>query len=180
MESGSELTRDVDQLADKDQRAAALAALYEAGPAALEAIREGLSHPDWEVRRRCAMFLDRHWDAPSLQRLLLTLYDPKRKVRLWAVHSLGCDMCKGGENPIDAVPHLAERLREDKSIRVRRMALVMLAIQPPDKRIAGILRRTLRDQTDAKLRMFAKWGLHRYEQSRSAALSAPAHAPAHD
>jgi HEAT repeat protein len=155
----------VEQLAGKDERWAAWRVLNEAGQAALPAVREGLSHPNWHVRQVCAMLLDHHWDAESLQRLVLTLDDPKRKVRRAAVHSLGCDRCKGGENPIDAVPLLEKRLREDKSITVRRMAALTLAIQQPNRRIARILRRALRDEADAKLQKFAKWGLHRYGQS---------------
>jgi len=164
-------TEYIEQLADESKRREAWRVLNEAGQAALPSVRDGLSHPDWHVRRVCATLLDHHWDAESLQRLVLTLDDPKRKVRRAAVHSLGCDRCKGGENPIDAVPLLEKRLREDKSIKVRRMAALTLAIQQPNRRIARILRRALRDEADAKLQKFAKWGLHRYGQSR---IKAPA------
>jgi len=157
----------IEQLADKDKRWSAWRVLNEAGQGALAAVREGLSHHDWHVRQLCAMLLDHHWDEASLQRLVLTLDDPKRKVRRAAVHSLGCDRCKGGENPIDAVPLLEKRLREDKSIKVRRMAALTLAIQQPSLRIARILRRALRDETDSKLQKSAKWGLHRYGQTRT-------------
>jgi HEAT repeat protein len=170
-EEKRELSQYVEQLAGKDTRAAARAALEAAGRAALEAVRDGLSHPDWQVRRQCAMFLDHHWDAPSLRRLVLTLHDPKRKVRRAAVHSLGCDTCKAGENPVDAVPLLLERLREDKSIRVRRMAAQMLALQKPERRVIRIMRQILRDESDPKLRMFAHWGLHRSDAAQSKGAS---------
>ncbi|MGH7865914.1 MAG: HEAT repeat domain-containing protein [Candidatus Binataceae bacterium] len=164
----------IEQLADKSRRWDAWRVLNEAADAALASVREGLSHPDWHVRQVCAMLLDHHWDAASLQRLVLTLEDPKRKVRRAAVHSLGCDRCKGGENPIDAVPLLEKRLREDKSIKVRRMAALTLAIQQPNLRIARILRRVLRDETDPKLHKFTKWGLHRYGQARTQAAASQA------
>jgi hypothetical protein len=112
------------------------------------------------------MFIDTHWDESALQRLILSLHDPKLKVRKAAVHSLGCDRCKGGQNPIDVMPHLEERIREDKSIKVRRMAAQTLAAQTPNKLIARVLRRVLRDESDPKIRRFAEWGLSRYEQVR--------------
>jgi len=167
MERSQETTELVEQFANSQRRYDAFRQVHAAGAEALPAIREGLSHPDWHVRQLCAMLLDHVWDAAALRRLVLALYDPKLKVRRAAVHSLGCDRCKGGENPIDAVPLLAEKLREDKSIKVRRMAAWTLAIQQPDKQIARVLRRALRDESDPKLRRWADWGLKRYEQTRS-------------
>lgn len=41
------------------------------------------------------MVLDRVADAESLAALVPLLRDPKADVRLWAVHSLACDHCKG-------------------------------------------------------------------------------------
>jgi HEAT repeat protein len=165
MEETREYRHLVEKLADSTGFMETWRALNGAGSAALPAIRDGLSHPDWRVRRWSAMFLDHHWDEPTLRRLVLALTDPKLKVRRAAVHSLGCDRCKGGENPIDAVPLLAQLLVDDKSIKVRRMAVLTLAIQQPDRRIARVLRKALRDETDPKLRRFAKWGLKRYEQA---------------
>jgi HEAT repeat protein len=162
----------VEQLADSTGFIDAWRVLGRAGTAALPAIREGLSHSDWRVRRWSAAFVDHHWDEPTLQRLILALTDPKLKVRRAAVHSLGCDRCKGGENPIDAVPLLAQRLAEDKSIKVRRTAAWTLAAQQPEKRVARILRKALRDETDPKLRLAAKWGVKRYEQSVAEAAAA--------
>ncbi len=155
----------VEQLADSARFVETWQALNLAGAAALPAIRDGLSHSDWRVRRWCASFLDHHWDEPTLRRLVLAFTDPKLKVRKAAVHSLGCDRCKGGENPIDAVPLLAQRLDQDKSIKVRRTAAWTLAAQQPEKRVARILRKALRDETDPKLRLAAHWGLTRYQQS---------------
>jgi HEAT repeat protein len=172
MEQAQDYSGLVEQLSDSTRFAETWQALNRAGTAALPAVREGLSHPNWRVRRMCAMFLDHHWDEPTLRRLVLALTDPKLKVRKAAVHSLGCDRCKGGENPIDAVPLLAQRLAEDKSVKVRRTAVLTLAIQQPDKRIARILRKALRNETDPKLRGFAKWGLRRYEQAAADAAAA--------
>ena len=93
------------------------------------------------------------------------LHDPKSDVRLWAVHSLSCDRCKdeGLNNPIDYVPHLIERIERDESIRVRRMAMVMLTIA--SRRAGGARVRQDRDrETDRKLRKHAEWGLKRLRE----------------
>jgi HEAT repeat protein len=162
----------VEKLADRSTILEALGALHNAGQAAVGPAREGLSHPHPRVRQFCAMFLDAHWDESALQRLILSLHDPKLKVRKAAVHSLGCDRCKGGENPVDVLPYVEERIRQDKSIKVRRTAVLTLATQTPNKRIARVLRRVLRDETDTKIRNYAGYGLRRYEDSLKA--SAPA------
>ncbi|MGH7778199.1 MAG: HEAT repeat domain-containing protein [Candidatus Binataceae bacterium] len=162
----------VERLGHRESLPDAWRALSEAGQPAVSAAREGLSHPNAKVRQFCAMFLDAHWDESALERLILTLHDPKLKVRKAAVHSLGCDRCKGGENPIDVLPYVAERIREDKSIKVRRAAAWTIASQTPNKQIARVLRRVLRDETDSKMRMAAQWGLGRYEQSRHADATA--------
>jgi HEAT repeat protein len=155
----------VEKLGDKATLGEAWSGLQAAGRDALAAVRDGLSHPNWRVRQFCAMYIDNHWDEAALQRLILTLHDPKLKVRKAAVHSLGCDRCKAGENPIDVLPYVEERLREDKSIKVRRAAAWTLASQSPNKRIVRVLRRLLRDESDDKLRKAASWGVRRYEES---------------
>lgn len=167
-----DLMQTVEMLADWATLKEALKLLHEAGQAAVGPAREGLSHPHPRVRQFCAMFLDEHWDESALQRLILTLHDPKLKVRKAAVHSLGCDRCKSGQNPIDVLPYVEERIREDKSIKVRRTAVLTLAQQTPNKRIARVLRRALRDETDQKIRNYAQFGLRRYEDSLKAPASA--------
>ena len=162
------MTEAVERLADKATFAEGWSALQAAGREAVPAVREGLSHPNPRVRQFCAMFIDAHWDERALQRLILSLHDPKLKVRKAAVHSLGCDRCKSGENPIDVLPYLEERIREDKSIKVRRMAVFTLAIQTPNQKIARVLRRVLRDHTDPKIRKFAEYGLKCFEEAREA------------
>ena len=93
------------------------------------------------------------------------MHDPKLKVRKAAVHSLGCDRCKSGQKPIDVLHYLEERIREDKSIKVRRTAVMTLATQTPSKPIARVIRGVLRDETDPKLRRRAAYGLRRYDQA---------------
>ena len=152
----------VERLESNETRWPAWKRLEELGGAAAPAVRAGLRHGHWQVRKWCAGFLDHHADPESLPELLPLLHDPKSDVRLFAVHSLSCDRCKVGENPIDFVPHLIERVERDESIRVRRMAMVMLATTTrPDRRLAPLFARVLATESDAKLRKHAEWGLKR-------------------
>jgi hypothetical protein len=153
----------VEQLEHDDTRWPAWKRLVEIGIAAAPAVREGLRHGHWQVRKWCAGFLDHHSDPGSIPELLPLLHDPKSDVRLFAVHSLSCDRCKdeGMCNPVDYVPHLIERIERDESIRVRRMSAVMLATGKPDLRSVAVFERILATETDRKLRLHAEWGLKR-------------------
>jgi len=92
-----------------------------------------------------------------------TLEDPKAKVRRWAVHSIACEPCKEGEHPMDVVPLLAKRLKEDKSIKVRRTAALSLLQWATDKRVRRLLRGILDSEDDMKIQRYANWGLKRPE-----------------
>jgi len=145
-----------------ETRFPAYRALVTLGHPALPAVRDGLGHANWQVRKWCAMILDQTADAESLAALVPLLRDPKADVRLWAVHSLACDHCKDDVScPVDAVPHLVERIRRDDSIRVRRMAAIMLGTDFADARAVPILEGLL-DDGDQKLRAHARRGLDRY------------------
>ena len=111
------------------------------------------------MRRWCAAHMDHHADRSALERLALTLEDPKAKVRLWAVHSIACEPCKPGQHGFDVVPLILKRLREDKAVRVRRMAALMLAMRTPDRRIARAFRRRRAEEQDAKVLKHMQWGL---------------------
>ena len=104
----------VQELALRDTFWPAFQALIDLGPVAIPAVREGLGDGRWQIRRWCAAFLDHYGGPESRPWLLPLLHDPKSKVRLMAVHTLACDRCAGGENPIDAVPHLVDRLWYDE------------------------------------------------------------------
>ena len=154
----------VGALADPALRYPAFTALQRFGPRALPAIREGLRHGDWQVRKWSVMYLDHHADPETLLRVIPLLRDPKSDVRLWAVHSLSGDTGKEGDGgSLDVVPHLIERAVEDTSLRVRRMALAMLATRPPDPRIANACRGLLAAETDRKLRHHAERALRAHQ-----------------
>ncbi len=152
----------VRSFAERQLRFDAYQALVGLGSKALPALRGGLRSEDWQVRRWSAICLDQVADAEALLDLVPLLRDPKSKVRLWAVHSIACDHCKDDVRcPVDVVPLLIERIEIDDSIRVRRMAVIMLAGEFKDPRAVPVLQRLLRSETDRKLLMHAEAGLRR-------------------
>lgn len=147
-----------------DERFESYQALLARGVEALPAIRWGLRSSDWQVRRWSAMCLDQVADEEALTDLVPLLADPHAKVRLWAVHSIACEHCKDNVScPVDVVPLLVERIREDPSVRVRRMAVIMLGSEFKDARALPVLEDVLRGATDSKLRHHAEVALGRLE-----------------
>lgn len=156
----------VDEFANGENRMPAFLSLYSRGEAALPAVREGLRNANWRVRKWCALFIDNFADAETLHALVPLLRDPKAAVRTWAVHSLSCESCKDGPNPIDAVPLLLERIEMDESIKVRRQAVAMLAHhRSPDARVLPVFKRILAEEDDRKLRLHAEQGVKRYAEA---------------
>ena len=85
------------------------------------------------------------------------------QVRSSAVHTISCESCKDGPNPVDPIPLLLERIERDESIKVRRQAVGMLAHhRMPDSRVLPVFKRLLADEEDRKLRLHAEQGLKRY------------------
>ncbi|MCZ6915357.1 MAG: HEAT repeat domain-containing protein [Gemmatimonadetes bacterium] len=63
-------------------------------------------------------------------------------------------------------PLLIERIEHDDSIRVRRMAVAMLAHHViPDERVVPVFEGVLADDSDRKLRLHATNGLDRYREA---------------
>ena len=156
----------VAEFANGENRFPAFLTLYSRGEAALPAVREGLSNANWHVRRWCTLFIDNFADSESLSALVPLLNDPKADVRLWAVHSLSCETCKDGPNPIDAIRLLLERIERDESIRVRRQAVAMLAHhRAPDARVLPAFQKILTEEADQKLRLHAEQGVRRYAEA---------------
>ncbi len=81
------------------------------------------------------------------------------------MHSLSCEHCKDGTPALDVVPLLVERIEDDDSIRVRRMAAASLAYNRPDPRAVAVFRAILARETDRKLRLHATIGLHRCREA---------------
>lgn len=155
----------VSALAEAEQRFPAYQKLVALGDVSLPAIREGLGHGQWQVRKWSAIVLDQVADSDTLAALVPLLRDPKSDVRLWAVHSLACEHCKDDVScPVDAVPHLIERVEVDESIRVRRMATIMLGTEFLDPRAVPVLKALL-SESDTKLVRHAEKGLTRYAEA---------------
>ena len=156
----------VAEFAGGENRFPTFLTLYSRGDAALPAVHEGLSNANWNVRRWCAILIDNFADSESLHALVPLLNDPKADVRVWAVHSLSCGICKDGPNPIDAIPLLLDRIELDDSIRVRRQAVAMLAHhRAPDARVLPTFQKILKEEDDQKLRLHAKHGISRYAKA---------------
>jgi HEAT repeat protein len=124
---------------------------------------DALSNADWRVRRAGAIYADHHPVPSLMERLELALHDPKAKVRMFAVHSLACEPCKPGGNPVDAVPLLIRALKEDKAPRVRKTAAIMLWQQPPERRIVRALRVAAERETHEKTRRWMRYVLRMQE-----------------
>ena len=140
--------------------------LARAGADALPAVQAAMSHSNWRIRRGCAAVLGYVDDIESLRRLVLLTRDPKKKVRKMAVLSLGLGsrLRNDGRHAIDVVPHLAHSALHDPSARVRRVAVGMLLLQPPARRVTRILRKVLATEKDAKAVRVAGWGLRQQER----------------
>jgi len=156
----------VESFAHGEGRFDTYTSLVARGTAALPAIRRGLKHDNWQVRRWCAICLDRVADSDALGDLVPLLRDAKAQVRLWAVHSLACDHCKDDVTcPVDVVPLLIERAEEDESLRVRRMAVIMLGTEHMDQRAVPVFERILGEEEDRKMLLHAEEGLLRLRQA---------------
>ena len=156
----------VAEFTNSENRMKVFRALYARGEEVLPAIRKGFQNADWQVRRWCALFADNFADSETLHALTSLLNDPKSQVRLWAVHALSCETCKEGPTPIDAVPLLLDRIKMDKSIKVRRQAVAVLAHhRKPDSRVLPIFVDIMAKEDDHKLRLHAEQGLKRYTKA---------------
>ena len=140
--------------------------LVRSGVDALPAVQAAMSHSNWRIRRGCAAVLGYTDDAESLRRLVLLTRDPKKKVRKMAVLSLGLGrmLRKDDRDPIDPVPHLAHSALHDPSVRVRRVAVLTLLLQPPARRVARLLRKVLATEKDVKTLRVGEWGLKQQEK----------------
>ena len=83
-----------------------------------------------------------------------------------AVLSLGLGPLRRGDGGslIDTVPHLARTALHDPSVRVRRVAILMLLLQVSERRVARILRGIVANEPDAKAVRLAGWALRQREK----------------
>ena len=103
--------------------------LWETAMTDNSAVRRGLRHRDPRVRAACAQILDHFLDAAALAEIIDCLGDDHPRVRVWALHTLGCDRCKQGAcRPGESVfvPEAVRVLAEDPSPLVRAAAATTL------------------------------------------------------
>jgi HEAT repeat protein len=187
-----ELRALVERLGGQDWRdvAAAVRALAGAGEDGTRAVIEGLrAHPNPQVRRGCADWMDHHGDDHCVDALChAARHDPVAYVRRVAVHSLSCQRCKSTPLVcVDIVARLIPSALDDPSPKVRREAAYGLSAQPPDVRAVPVLKRLLDDPaSDPDLRRIAHSALkhhdpdykrHADERARERRLAANGGAP---
>jgi HEAT repeat protein len=154
---------------------AAAEALFAKGASALDALIEGMTHPNWRVRKNCAGLMDHLADDRCIEPLRRALKDPIQGVRRLAIHALGCQPCKPAPLQADIVGLLIERALSDTNIRVRRVAVHMLGLQPYDVRAVAALQAILDQETDQKLVSRAQYAIeeHRRKDEPERAMSCP-------
>lgn len=121
------------------------------------ALLDAVSDPDPAVRFWACRLLDHHeLDYVIATRMLSALNDPNKKVRWAALHTLGCEACKPDDSEswsVDVVGINVDRLRNDRSLRVRRAAAAGLMFQRPmERRVRRAFGQVLRDESDPELR----------------------------
>lgn len=160
----------VDELAHASTRPAALRALLECGPDALEDVCAGLGDGRWEVRRGCLLIAAQLGGPAICERLVPLLRDPKSRVRQTAVSAIA----SSNNAAAAGVPALLmERVLTDESLRVRRQALIHLAFNYADPQLVGFFRQLLDTETDPKLHKFAGIGWFLSNQRAQAATGGP-------
>ena len=160
-------------LPDPDRRQQALATLGAAGPARMVALREGLSHPGWRVRRwACRLLEDETLDALTSARLVVAAKgDPHKKVRRQALLAVVWESCvpacrapESTSSRHDVAGLLLERLRNDRSVSVRRAAATGLMFQVTlngngQRRVQRGLRRAMAEEHDETIHRRAREAL---------------------
>lgn len=161
----ADLLDQVVALPDPARRQEARAALASAGPTRLEALREGISQPCWRVRRwSCRVLADEALDGRTIARLVVAARgDPHKKVRRQALDALvgwsympRCKAAEGLDVGYDLIGLLLDRLRNDRSVSVRRAAATGLLHQVVlnanrERRVRRGLRRAIAGEQDGAL-----------------------------
>ena len=151
-------------------------ALLKVGLDTLPTIRRGLKHESADVRYWCCQYLDRFLMPEALGDLIATLDDPDHRVRVSALHTLGCDRCKEGDcrpEEKDVLPRALKLLASDPDphVRAHAIGLVGQAVHTNAEAAAAIARAMKSDSSPA-VRKKAAWfapGGARYRRTRPAA-----------
>jgi hypothetical protein len=119
---------------------------------AMQAVAVG--HPSARRRREALGVLDHDANDESTWVFRAALADPVPRVRIVALHGLGCERCRTEDLCVaDVVPTLLRTLREDDSAKVRHAAVATLVgLAGRDDRVTGALQRAARDDPDPLVR----------------------------
>ena len=133
---------------------------YQLGEEAIRQLIGAADHPNPKVRWFCAHELDHLATDQSIEALLKLTNDPVTKVRVEAVHALGCERCKQCQLNVDMVELMVDFALNDPADKVRGAAIFALGYLPPDVRAADALRRIAQDNiTSEELRKSAQRSL---------------------
>jgi HEAT repeat protein len=136
-------------------------ALVKAGLDALPTIRRGLKNENADVRYWCCQYLDRFLVPEALGDLIAMLDDPDHRVRVSALHTLGCNRCKEGDcrpEEQDVLPRALKLLASDPDphVRAHAIGLVGRAVHANAEAAAAIARAMKSDPSPA-VRKKAAW-----------------------
>lgn len=138
----------------------ALLVAQEAYTLIIDALLDGVDHPQPRVRFLTAQAMDHFADQRCAAPLLRMLHDQVPRVRWAALHSLQCETCKltplALEN--DIVATLIDMALHDPSIKVRRTATYELGTTCADPRARAALEQLVA-AADATVVRNARWAL---------------------
>ncbi|MEZ4705717.1 MAG: HEAT repeat domain-containing protein [Caldilineaceae bacterium] len=133
---------------------------YQLSHEAMVQLIRAADHPNPKVRWFCAHELDHLATDESIEALLKLTKDPVTKVRVEAVHALGCERCKQCQLNVDMVGLMVDFALNDPVAKVRGAAIFALGYLPADERAAAALRQIVEDNaTSEELRKPAQRSL---------------------
>jgi len=123
---------------------------YQLSQEAMAQLLTAADHPNPKVRWFCAHELDHLATNESVETLLRLTCDPVAKVRVEAVHALGCERCKQCDLTIDMVGVMVDFALNDPEEKVRGVAIHALGYLPADRRAAGALQQIVDNEATAE------------------------------
>ncbi|MEZ4870015.1 MAG: HEAT repeat domain-containing protein [Caldilineaceae bacterium] len=122
---------------------------YQLAAEAMTQLIQAADHPNPKVRWFCAHELDHLATDQSIAALLKLTRDPVVKVRVEAVHALGCERCKQCKLNVDMAALMIDFALHDPEEKVRGAALHTLGYLPADARIAAALQQIIDDEASS-------------------------------
>lgn len=133
---------------------------YQLSDEAMAQLLRAADHPNPKVRWFCAHELDHLATDESVATLLRLTRDSVTKVRVEAVHALGCERCKQCSLNVDMIGLMIDFALNDPEVKVRASAIYALGYLAADERAAVALQQIVDDSaTSAGLRRSAQQSL---------------------